>query len=155
LYYITEGLYSADRRRKQAARAQETEEQKVANSRRMRAARAQETEEQKVADKKRKQAARAQEAAGQAWPDGVTPCRVHTYGVDAQESCMGCRNWCDEMDRRTAAAVALPPPPLPTGVWRPTPPLGREQPADASRSTAAMRWRRPQRLYSRRGAQPR
>ena len=85
----------------------------------------------------------------------VTPCPLHKYGVDAQESCMGCRNWCDEMDRRTAAAVALPPPPLPTGVWRPTPPLGREQPADASRSTAAMRWRRPQRLYSRRGAQPR
>ena len=89
------------------------------------------------------------------WSTEVTPCRDHTYGVDAQESCMGCRNWCDEMDRRTAAAVALPPPPLPTGVWRPTPPLGREQPADASRSTAAMRWRRPQRLYSRRGAQPR
>jgi hypothetical protein len=37
----------------------------------------------------------------------VTPCPLHRYGVDAQESCMGCKNWCDEMDRRAAAALAL------------------------------------------------
>jgi hypothetical protein len=145
LYYITEGLYSADRRRKQAARAQETEEQKVANSRRMRAARAQETEEQKVADKKRKQAARAQEAAGQAWPDVVHGLQELVRRDGPEDSCGRCASASASADRRLATdpaagsrtaggcveehsrdEMAAPPTTL-----------------QSSWSTAAMRWRRP------------